>query len=293
MSQILVTGATGQLGTIVVEELLKHVPATQISVLVRDEKKAEHLQSKGVKIKVGDYTNKSSLLQAFTGINKLLLISSNDFNDRFGQHKNTVDAAKQAGVKHIYYTGVTMKDINTSPLKDFLNEHYLTEAYIIDSGLAYTFLQNSLYADVIPMFVGANVLETGIYFAAGDGKVAFAVRKDLGEAAAILLASEGTQGKTYTLSATKAYSFADVATELSKLAGKTVGYTSPEPAAFEAMLNQFGLPPHIVSMSMGFAAGIKNNDFEATDATLETILGRPQTDLSSYLKATFFSQASA
>eukprot|EP01136_Pigoraptor_vietnamica_P005376 Opistho-1_new@36899 len=284
---ILVTGATGQLGGIVVENLLKNTPANEIAVLVRDENKAADLKAKGVEIRVGSYFDEASLKTALQGIDKLLLISSNDFNDRIGQHKNVVDAAKNAGVKHIFYTGVTMKDIETSPLKPLLADHYQTEDYIKASGLTYTFLQNSLYFEVVPMFVGAGVLETGIFFPAGEGKVAFAARQDLGEATATILSTEGHENKTYNLTGSEAYSFADIAAELSALTGKTVAYTSPEPAAFEGMLKQFGLPEGIVVMSVLFAAGMKNNDFNSTSDTLEQFLGRKTTDLKTFLHATY------
>lgn len=284
---ILVTGATGQLGGIVVENLLKNTPANEIAVLVRDENKAADLKAKGVGIRVGTYFDEASLAKALQGIDKLLLISSNDFNDRIGQHKNVVDAAKNAGVKHIFYTGVTMKDIETSPLKPLLADHYQTEDYIKASGLTYTFLQNSLYFEVVPMFVGAGVLETGIFFPAGDGKVAFAARQDLGEATATILSTEGHENKTYNLTGSEAYSFAEIAEELSSLTGKTVAYTSPEPAAFEGMLKQFGLPEGIVVMSVLFAAGMKNNDFSSPSDTLEQFLGRKTTDLKTFLHATY------
>lgn len=284
---ILVTGATGQLGAVVVANLLKTTPANEVAVLVRDENKAADLKAKGVEIRVGSYHDKVSLATALQGIEKVLLISSNDFNDRLGQHKNVVDAAKNAGAKHIFYTGVTMNNIEVSPLKPLLGDHYQTEDYIKESGLTYTFLQNSLYFEVIPMFVGAGVLETGIFFPAGDGKVAFAARQDLGEATATILSTEGHENKTYNLTGSEVYSFADVATELSALTGKTVAYTSPEPAAFEGMLKQFGLPEGIILMSVLFAAGIKNDDFNLPNSTLEQFLGRKTTDLKTFLHTTY------
>ncbi len=284
---ILVTGASGQLGTGVVEHLLTKIPANEIAVLVRDAQKVATLQAKGVSVRTGDYHDVASLQTAFDGIDKVLLISSNDFNNRIGQHKNVIDAAKEAGVKHIFYTSVTLKDIEQSPLKPLLADHYQTEEYIKASGLTYTFLQNSLYFEVVPMFVGAQVLETGIYFAAGEGKVAFAARQDLAEATANILASTGHENKAYPLTGAAAYSFAEVAQVLSVIAGKTVGYHSPESGEFEGFLRQIGLPDGIVLMSVLFAAGIKNNDFEAVDTTLEHFLGRKPTDLKQFLQGIF------
>ncbi|MDP1814894.1 MAG: SDR family oxidoreductase [Leadbetterella sp.] len=284
---ILVTGATGQLGQIVIEKLSEKIPTNQIAALVRDASKADHLIAKGVNVRVGDYQNGESLLAAFQGIDKLLLISSNDFNDRLGQHKNAIDAAVKAGVKHVFYTGVTMNNINSSPLKPLLEEHYLTEDYLKASGLSYTFLQNSLYAEVIPMFLGENVIETGVFFPAGEGKVAFALREDLGEATANILVSEGHENQTYNLTGSEVISFAEVAAILSELSEKAVSYINPESEVFEGTLKQFGLPEPIIQMSVMFAAGIKNNDFNKTYDSLERFLGRKPTNIRTYLKAVY------
>jgi NAD(P)H dehydrogenase (quinone) len=284
---ILVTGATGQLGQIVIEKLSEKIPTKQIAALVRDASKADHLIAKGVNVRVGDYQNGESLLAAFQGIDKLLLISSNDFNDRLGQHKNAIDAAVKAGVKHVFYTGVTMNNINSSPLKPLLEEHYLTEDYLKASGLSYTFLQNSLYAEVIPMFLGENVIETGVFFPAGEGKVAFALREDLGEATANILVSEGHENQTYNLTGSEVISFAEVAAILSELSEKAVSYINPESEVFEGTLKQFGLPEPIIQMSVMFAAGIKNNDFNKTYDSLERFLGRKPTNIRTYLKAVY------
>lgn len=284
---ILVTGATGQLGQIVIEKLSEKIPTNQIAALVRDASKAEHLIAKGVNVRVGDYQNNESLLAAFQGIDRLLLISSNDFNDRLGQHKNAIDAAVKAGVKHVFYTGVTMNNINSSPLKPLLEEHYLTEDYLKASGLSYTFLQNSLYAEVIPMFLGENVIETGVFFPAGEGKVAFALREDLGEATANILVSEGHENQTYNLTSSEVISFAEVAAILSELSEKAVSYINPEIEVFEGTLKQFGLPEPIIQMSVMFAAGIKNNDFNKTYDSLERFLGRKPTNIRTYLKAVY------
>ncbi|MBL6446691.1 SDR family oxidoreductase [Fulvivirga sp. 29W222] len=284
---ILVTGASGHLGRLVIENLLKSVPASQIAGMVRNAEKAKDLEAQGIDIRIGDYHDPASMEAAFQGVEKLLLISSSDFNNRLQQHKNAVDAAKKSGVKHIFYTSVAMKDINTSPLKPLLEDHFQTEAYIKDSGFTYTFLRNTLYYDVIPMFLGEKVFETGVYFPAGEGKVAFATRADLAEGTARVLTGEGVENKTFYLTGAEAVSFSDIARELSALSGKEVTYNSPDPKEFEDTLKQFGLPEGIVYMSVLFAAGIKNNDFENTEGTLEEILGHKPESLSGFLKGIY------
>lgn len=285
---IVVTGATGQLGSKIVENLLTQIAPSEIAVLVRDEEKAKELKTKGVQIRVGDYTNSNSLVEAFKDINKLILISSNDFNDRFGQHKNAIDAAKQAGVKHIIYTSMSMNDIETSPLKGFLEDHYQTEDYIKENGFTYTMMQHSLYSDVIPMFIGEQVLETGVFFPAGEGRVAYASRNDLAEAIAKVALSDAFDNQNLPMTNAENYSYADVAKILTELSGKEVAYISPTPEVFEETLKGFNLPEPIIQMSLGFAAGIKNNDFDKTFQNLETILGRKPQTLKDYLKSVYF-----
>ena len=137
------------------------------------------------------------------------------------------------------------------------------------------------------MFVGEKVLETGVFFPAGEGKVPFITRQDLGEATAHILAADGHENKTYPMLGSESYSFGDVASVLSDIAGKPVAYISPESVAFEGMLKSFGLPDMIVTMSVLFAAAIKNTDFEVVDSTLEDLLGRKTTDLKSYLASVY------
>ena len=284
---ILVTGATGQLGSQIVENLLKQVSPNEIIVLVRDAEKAKELKEKGMQIRIGDYTNPNSLVAAFKDVKKLILISSNDFNDRIGQHKNAIDAAKQAGVKHIIYTSMSMNDIETSPLKGFLKDHYETEDYIKQNGFTYTMMQHSLYADVIPMFLGEQVLETGVFFPAGEGRVSYASRTDLAEAIAKVALSDAFDNQSLPMTNTENYSYADVAKILTEVSGKEVPYVNPTPEVFEETLKGFGLPEPIIQMSLGFAAGIKNNDFDKTFSNLETILGRKPQTLKEYLKSIY------
>lgn len=287
MSQLLITGATGQLGSQIVSELTSTYPISQLSVLARTIEKGLPFSEKGITVKIGNYQDTSSLVEAIQGINSVLLISSSDFNDRIGQHKNVIDAAKAAGVQHIFYTGVAIKDIETSPLKPLLGDHFETEEYIKQSGLTYTFLRNSLYVDVVPMFIGANTIETGVFFPAGEGKVAFANRKDLAKAIAKIVAKSEHENKIFNLTGSQSHSFSEIASYLSELSGKEVPYISPSSADFENALKEFGLPEPIITMSVLFAAGIKNNDFEEVDSGLKTIIDQEPTSLKAFLKEAY------
>lgn len=274
MKKMMITGASGHLGRAIVEELLKTVPPAQIAILVRDEKKVQDLQQKGVDVRIGDYHRPETLRAAFEGMDRLLLISSSDFNNRLGQHKNAVDAAVQAGVQHILYTGIHIRNMDHSPIKPLLGDHIETENYIRASGLTYTLLQNGLYSDIVPMFLGPQVLETGVYFPAGDGKVAFAPRQEMAIAIAKILQSDAYNNQAVPLAGSESVSFADIAETLSKDAGKTVPYISPTAAEYESALRNAGVSEDLIFMSAAFAAAMKNGDFDKPDPTLSRLLAQ-------------------
>jgi NAD(P)H dehydrogenase (quinone) len=275
---ILVTGATGHLGTATIEHLLKNTTAGNIVALARDENKARHLKEEGVEVRVGNFDDTASLNKAMQGIEKVLLISTIDHH-RIQQHKNVVDAAKKAGIKFIAYTGVSMKNVNTSAIKMLMESHFQTENYIKESGLVYTFLRNTLYTDVIPMHVGEKVFETGILLPAGTGKVPYALRREMGEAAASVLLQNGHENRTYEITGSELYSYTDVAQTLSELSKKNIAYTDVEATAFSEQLKKDGVPEFLAFLKTGFATDIKNNQFGIVSRDLETLIGRKPTSL--------------
>ncbi|MFN8438351.1 MAG: SDR family oxidoreductase [Cytophagales bacterium] len=281
---ILITGATGQLGSAIIKNLLETEHKSNLVALVRDTEKAKELADLGVKIKVGNYFDKESLDSAMKDIEKVLLISSSDFNNRLQQHKNVIDAAAQNNVKHIYYTGVHLKNIETSPLKPVLGDHFETEDYIKSKKINYTFLRNNLYMEVLPMFLGQNVKNTGIFLPAKDGKVNFVSREDLAKVTAKIIASENFIDPIYNLCGKKAYSFTEIAEILSHQNQSDIKYTSPEIETFTATLANFGVPEHLIHVTLAFAAGMSNQDFDVTDDTLDNILNNNSTSLENYLK---------
>ena len=280
---ILVTGATGHLGKATIDHLLKSTSASNIVALARDEAKATPLRELGVKIALGTYDDTAALERAMQGVEKVLLISGLDPN-RLEQHKNVVDAAKKAGVAHIAYTGIPMKDMEISALKQMMESHFQTEDYIKASGMTYTFLRNTLYTDDIPMFVGEKVLETGIHLPAGSGKVPYALRREMGEAAANILLQSEHENQVYDITGTELYSFQDVARELSQLSGKAVTYTDSDADTLAEQLKVAGVPEMLIMLALGFSADIKNHQFEELSQDLEQLLGRKPASLSIGLK---------
>jgi NAD(P)H dehydrogenase (quinone) len=271
---ILVTGATGHLGSAVIQQLLKKLSASQIAAFVRDENKAGDLIKQGVTIRVGTYDDTDSLDSAMQGVETVLLIAGTDEENRVRQHQNVIDAARKAHIQRMAYTSRALKDRATL-VNRLMDGHFQTEDYIKESGLPYTLFRNSLYLDAIPQFVGGDaVFERGIYVPAGQGGVALALRREMGEAMANALTSEREGNLTYQLTGSQSYSFYDVAAALTDLSGKSVTYTPADPATFEAQLIGRGLPDVVARRIAGFITDIANGQEDAISPDLEKLLGR-------------------
>jgi NAD(P)H dehydrogenase (quinone) len=281
---ILVTGATRQLGTAVVKNLLKKTSADQIAALVRDATKASALKEKGVDIRIGSYDDTASLDKAMQGIERILLIAGTDEDNRHPQHQNVVDTAKKSGVQCIGYTSRNLNDRNTLVNK-LMEGHFQTEDYIKESGLSYAIFRNVLYMDTIPQFAGGErVFETGINVPSGEGKVAYALRSEMGEAIANVLSEDSCGNRIYKLTGSESYSFNDVAATLSDLSGKKVDYTPAEKSAFEAQMKERGVPETAVQNVVGFLTDIKNGQEEEINPDLEHLLGRKPASLQGFKK---------
>ena len=283
---ILVTGATGHLGSAAISHLLKNTAAGNIVAFARDENKASLLRGKGVEVRIGTYDDISSLDLAMRGIEKVLLISGNG-PTRLQQHKNVVAAAKKAGVGHIVFTTIALKDMKTAALRPLMEDLYQAEDYIKQSGLTYTILRNTLYTGATPLFGGEKVIKTGINLPTGNGKVPFALRREMGEAAANALLQNGHENQTYQITGSDLYSYTDVANALSTLSEKTVTYTDADPKTFPGRLKESGLPDIVVLLVTTFSEDVKNHQFEIVTKDMENLLGRKPASLKEGLKEVF------
>ena len=280
---LLVTGATGNLGGHVISQLSKIASSNQFVIFARDTNKAQKFIAQDLQVRFGDFNDASTLERAFEGIDKLLLISTMEFN-RFEQHKNVIDAAKAAGVKHIYYTGLAIHDIESSHVRDLMLSHFATEAYILASGLNFTFLRTTMYTDAIPLIVGEQVFENGIFLPGGEGKVPYALRREMGEAIANLLMQNGHENKIYHITGEHAYSYQDVAQILSEISNKDVTYTNANEETFEALLKNIQMPEFMIYLTKGTVLDIKHKQYEIESTTLKDLLGHSPIDLKSALK---------
>ncbi len=279
---IALTGATGQLGQFVVEELLKTVTAKQIVAIVRNPAKAEALSKQGVLVRQADYGDQAALTQALAGVDKLLLISSSEVGQRAAQHRNVINAAKAAGVKFIAYTSLLHAD--KSPLGLHV-EHVETEKMLAESGIPYALLRNGWYSENYLASAPAALAHGVFIGAAGDGKIASATRADYAAAAARVISEEGHAGKVYELAGDNGWTLSELAALLSKASGKNIVYQNLSEADFAAALKGAGLPDVFANLLADSDAGAAKGGLFDDSKTLSKLIGRPTTPIADSVNA--------
>jgi NAD(P)H dehydrogenase (quinone) len=282
---ILVTGATGNLGKGTINALLNRgISPNEIIALVRDENKATELVSKGLQIRIGDYQNFEFLISAFKGVDKLLLVSSSsDISKRFEQHKNVINAAKEAGVGHVIYTSFDMVDLQQSIMGDEVLYHARTTDYLKRSAIPYTLMDNTMYADMIPFLIGKDILNNGVSIPAGDGRTPFLPISDMAEANAAVLTTPGHENKEYVIAGETAFSFSEITDLLSNIIGKTIIYNQPEIGSYVAKLVDAGVSEEDAAYIARFSGAIANGEFDTKKSDVKQLLGRSPASLKDFL----------
>lgn len=278
---IAITGASGQLGRLVVEGLLASQPASSIVAIVRDPAKAAALAARGVQVRQGDYTQPAALAQALQGVDKLLLISSSEVGQRTAQHRNVIDAARQAGVKLVAYTSILRAD--SSPL-GLAREHRETEALLRGSGLPHVLLRNGWYTENYTASAPAAVQHGAVLGSAGTGRYSFAARADYAAAAVAVLTQDGQAGRVYELAGDQAYTLADYAAEIARLSGKPVAYQNLPEAEYAKALVQIGLPDFVAAMLAESDVGASKGALFDEGRALSRLIGRPTTPVAESIK---------
>jgi len=282
-SRFLVTGASGQLGRLVIDGLLKTVPASQIGVLVRSEKAAAEFAARGLHVHNGDYSRPDSLKAAFAGVDRALLISSSEIGQRTAQHRNAIEAARQAGVKLLAYTSLLHAD--TSPL-GLAEEHRQTEAALKASGVPHALLRNGWYSENYAASIPAALAHGALLGSADGGRIASAARADYAAAAVrVLTAAEPQAGRIYELAGDASYTLAEFAAELSKQSGKAVAYRDLPQADYEAALVGAGLPGPFAALLADSDAGAAKGALFDDSHTLSQLIGRPTTPIAATISA--------
>lgn len=271
---IAVTGATGQLGRLVIEALLKTVPANQIVAAVRSPEKAQDLAKQGLVVRQADYNQPATLQAAFQGVSKLLLISSSEVGQRAAQHQAVIDAAKAAGVELIAYTSLLHAE--TSPLL-LGEEHRQTEAALQQSGLPFVLLRNGWYSENYAASIAPALAHGAFIGAAKAGRIASAARADYALAAAKVLQLDGQAGKVYELAGDDSYTLAEFAAEIARQSGKAVNYVDMSQAEFAAALKGAGLPAGLADVLADSDVGAAQGALYDDSHTLSRLIGRPTT----------------
>lgn len=274
-----VAGATGQLGQKVIENLKKTVPAEQIVALVRNPEKAKDL---GVEVRAFDYNDAEQVTEALKGLSKVLLISGNEFGQRFTQHKNVIDGAKKAGVPYVAYTSLLRVDVSSLALAP---DHKATEEYLKASGLNYTFLRNGWYIENYTVSLGGVLHSGAVYGSAGEGKISAATRNDFAKAAVKVLTTEGHDNKVYELGGAS-FTLAEYAAEIAKQSGRDIRYVDLPVEEYAKVLEEHtGLPAPLARLFAGIDVEIARGELETDDDALKTLAGGHLETLEDAVKA--------
>ncbi|MCS0670115.1 SDR family oxidoreductase [Cytobacillus firmus] len=278
--KILVTGATGKLGSKVVESLLKSVPANNVVVSVRNPEKAEGLRNRGVEVRQGDFDRPETLDNAFKGIDRLLIISADGDNEtRIQQHANAVQAAERAGVKFIAYTSLA----NATESKNLMAPpHVATEAAIIKTGIPYSFLRNNWYLENEIGSIQGAIAGAPWVTSAGEGKVGWALQQDYANAAAAVLVGNGHENTVYELSG-PLLTQEELASALGNVLGKEIPVQQVSDEKYAEIMKGLGLPDFVIPIVVGIQESIRNGSLEVESNDFEKVLGRPVTPINEAL----------
>jgi NAD(P)H dehydrogenase (quinone) len=274
---IVVTGATGHLGRLIVDGLLRDgVAPAEIVAAGRNTAKLTELGNQGVRVVQMDYSDPESMAVAFAGASTLMLVSSSEVGQRATQHAAAIDAARLAGIGHVVYTSAPKADTTTLVLAP---EHKITEELIRASGIPFTILRNGWYTE---NYVGtaAQAKETGVVAASvGDGLVSSASRVDYADAAVAVLTGVGHENKVYELSGDIAWSHTELAAVLADILGRDVVYTSLSDEDHLAALQAAGLDAGTAGFVVALDADTRNGLLGETSGELTALIGRPTTPL--------------
>ncbi|MFD1676444.1 SDR family oxidoreductase [Alicyclobacillus fodiniaquatilis] len=278
--KMLVTGATGKLGSKVVETLLKSVPASQVAASVRNPEKAEGLLAQGVDVRHGDFDRPETLPSAFAGIDRLLIISTDGDNEtRTSQHKNAVAAAERAGVKFIAYTSI-VNAMDSNNL--FAPTHQATEEAVLKTGIPYSFLRNNWYLENEVPTIQAVLAGAPWVTSAGNGKVGWASQQDYAEAAARVLSENGHENSIYELSGIL-LTQEELATAVGKVIGKEVQVQQVDDATYAKIMKGVGVPDFLIPLVVDIQKSIREGTLAIESNDFEKLLGRPSTPVSQAL----------
>lgn len=272
--KIAITGATGQLGRLVINKLKEKIPTDNMIALSRSVEKAKGLE---VEVREFDYEKPAMLKPALKGVDTLLLISASEIGKRFSQHKHIIEAAKSAGIKWIVYTSLLRTD-NTS--LDIGTEHKVTEKLLKESGIPFTILRNGWYTENYTSSVPGAIRGGALMGCAGNGKISGAARADYADAAVAVLTGKNHQGKIYELAGDNFFTLSDLAAEISRQTGKNIPYKNLSEKDYASALKNFGVPEEFAKVIAGWDTAASKNDLFDDSHQLSRLTGKATTPLS-------------
>ena len=269
--RIVITGATGGLGSEIARQLLHIAPASLLGVSVRDPGRAERLQERGVRVRHGDFDDPATLDDAFEGAKSLLIISTRgDNQQRVVQHRSAIEAAKRAGVQHLYYTSIVQREGSS-----FLpaEGHLQTEADLAASGLAYTIFRNGQYIENLPLFLGSSI-DTGELVLPPDGPVAWVARSDLAEGIARVMLTGKRDQVSLVLTGPEAIDFDDIAAIAGSIVGRPIRRRVVDGAEYAKILVSNGAPEGLAAVLVSGFESRASGELALVDPALREIVGR-------------------
>ncbi|HRD88732.1 MAG TPA: SDR family oxidoreductase [Accumulibacter sp.] len=272
---ILVTGANGHLGRGIVDQLVaRSGRVAGIAASVRDPRRAADLAERGIAVRQGNFDQPETLAAAFAGVGKLILVSTDGPKEvRIAQHRNAIDAARAAGVRHILYTSLI--DVATDSPADFAAVHRATEADLAASGLEFTALRNPLYADFLPMTVGA-ARATGVFqLPAGSGRACFVSRAELAEATAAAALAPALARRVYELTGQATHDYHEVAAAVARVSGQPVRYQAVSEDAYADALEASGVPGWLARSLANMYSAVAAGKFDRVSNDFATLVGHP------------------
>ncbi len=278
---IVITGASGQLGRLVVDELLKSVPPSELVAAVRSPEKVADFAKMGMQVRQADYNRPDTLDTALSGADKVLLISSSEVGQRAPQHANVIAAAKKSGVGLLAYTSILHADATPLSLG---SEHKQTEAMLAESGVPHVVLRNGWYTENYAAGIPVALEHGAVFGCAGEGRISSAARADYAAAAAAVLLADNQAGNVHELAGDDAYTLAEFAAEVAKQSGKAVAYQEMPEAEYANALKGAGIPEGMAQLLAQSDTGASKGGLFDDSRTLSKLIGRPTTPLSEVVK---------
>jgi NAD(P)H dehydrogenase (quinone) len=280
---IVITGASGHLGRSTAEMVLGRVPASEVILTTRHPEELSDFAERGAEIRTADFDRPETLVEAFAGAERLLLISTQDLGRRASQHRAAIEAAGEGGVLHVIYTSY-LNPVEENPAV-VTPSHRDTEEALRASGLAWTLLRNGLYAEYqVP--TGAQAIAIGrLVHNNGDGRTAYVSREDCAAAAAAVLVTDGHEGEAYDITGPQLLDQDDVAALSSKVSGRPVEAVAVDDEAFVRGLAASGLPEPAAHAVASFGRAIREGFLDQSSGAVENLTGRPPRSLREVFEA--------